>query len=152
MLKGSDFLIVVLLIGSLSSLDATIIGNRLRFIFYPSNGIGTNYDANNLQTILTNPSFGMDKQTVFYFYGYTQSDITTDVQHIREAYNQNGRYNFILVDTDFLFYNFLVSKENYRRMKINKASYSMLDRLVKALPVQLLSFMMPAMQVQKLSL
>lgn len=67
------------------------------------------YNVSSLPTILSNPNFDSMKPTVFFFYGFTQSPTTPKVVTLKNAYLENGGYNFIIVSIRTVLYSVIVS-------------------------------------------
>lgn len=55
------------------------------------------YDINNLHTIVNHASFNSARDTVFYHYGFTQTEETDTVVDVRNAYVTHGNVNFVLI-------------------------------------------------------
>lgn len=56
-----------------------------------------NYDVSNLHTVASHPSFIASRPTVFYHYGFTQSDTTDTVIDMINSYRSHGNSNFFLI-------------------------------------------------------
>lgn len=68
------------------------------------------YSVENFQQILENPKFDRQKPTAIYSYGFTQTINQPAVREMVDAYLENGRFNFVLVNyNSILTYNILVS-------------------------------------------
>lgn len=55
------------------------------------------YDRHNLRTIVNHPSFSSARDTVFYHYGFTQTESTDTVVEMANAYMFAGNVNFVLI-------------------------------------------------------
>jgi hypothetical protein len=88
--------------------DFEIVKNYQRRV-YCSNFKTQSYDVNNLERILENPNFDRRKRTAIYSYGFTQTVYQPSVREVVDAYQQNGEFNFLLVNyRSILAYNVLV--------------------------------------------
>lgn len=66
------------------------------WFFYSSKQF-VNYDVNNLHTVMSHSSYVATRQTVFYHYGFTQTDTTDTVLDMIRSYNSHGNSNFFLI-------------------------------------------------------
>ncbi|CRK93118.1 CLUMA_CG006613, isoform A [Clunio marinus] len=93
-LKG---FISALLLGALFCDSVSGQAEDIRFRFYFGANQWQFYDITNIQTIVSHPSFSSARNTVFYHYGFTQTENTDTVRDVINSYLQVGNVNIVLI-------------------------------------------------------
>lgn len=61
---------------------------------------------------MTDPNFDTSKPTVLFFYDKGQSEKSSLVKKVKDAYLDNGKFNFVIVTSNTFFYNVMVIKKS----------------------------------------
>ena len=82
---------------------AKIISNDLKFLnFKFVSSTSQLYSVENLDTVISHPSFSTGRDTVIYHYGFSETPATDSVQDIVNSYVQVDNVNFFLIFYDNL--------------------------------------------------
>lgn len=71
---------------------------KLNFFYGPSYYDSRIYDYNELDDILLDPRFDLNKTTALYIHGYKQTLNADDIHAIVDAYNTRNEQNLIVYD------------------------------------------------------
>lgn len=79
------------------------------------------YTTDDFHTVLNNPNFNRIKTTTIYSVGFAQTSSSPSVNDVVDAYLQNGKFNFMLVNVNFFQWNVIV------RFQFRKLQSSSID-------------------------
>lgn len=73
------------------------VANDVRIRFYTGPNQWQLYDVTNVHTAFSHPEFNNTRNTVFYHYGFTQTENSDNVVEVIDAYTIAGHSNFFLI-------------------------------------------------------